>query len=319
MRLQGIPALSAFLLLTGALLQAQQPVTAQDFSSHSISGASDFRTGPGSNESASEIAVTHAIENQNNQIKAALAVLANVLEQYRKSGDHVGEASTLCAMANSYNALGQQQKAIEQFQLALAIFRQTSGHVEDEARTLSHIGDVYRGWGFPEQAVHYYRDALAIYAHIEDSVGKAVALNNVGVAYLALRDKKKSIEYLNQALASYRLLGDRRAVALTLNNLGMVYNTLANDSQKALDYFQQSMTELQLVDDRDSQGVVLDNIGALCTKLGQKEMAEVSFDRAFQLFRRSGDTEGQARVRKHLRMLNESAVVASKALNPAAD
>lgn len=320
MRPRSTPALFAFLFVTGALLQAQQPGAAlKSPSQTTIPGASNLQTEPEENESAPEPSVTTAIPTPNSQIKAALAVLTNVLDQYRRSGDRIGEAGTLSAIANSYNALGQQQRAIEQFQLALAIFRESNGHVEDEARTLSHIGDVYREWGFPEQSVRFYRDSLAIYAHINDTVGKSVALNNLGVAYLSLRDKKKSVDYLNRALASYRASGDRHAVALTLNNLGMAYNMLANDSQRALDYFQQSMTELQLIDDRDSQGIVLDNIGALCIKLGQKEMAEVSFDRALQLFRRTGDTEGQARVQKHLRMLNESATVASKPPNPSAD
>lgn len=312
MRPQSTPALFAFVLAAGALLQAQQPGAALKSPTQTIPGATNIQIEPGENESSPEPSVTQAIPSPNSQIKDALAVLTNVLEQYRRSGDRIGEAGTLCAVANSYNALGQQQKAIEQFQLALTIFKQASGHAEDEARTLSHIGDVYREWGFPELSIRFYRDALAIYAHINDTTGKSVALNNLGVAYLSVRDKKKSVEYLNLALASYRASGDRRAIALTLNNLGMAFNMLANDSQKALDYFQQSMTELQLIDDRDSQGVVLDNIGALCIKLGQKEMAELSFDRALQLFRRTRDTEGQARVQKHLRMLNESATIASK-------
>lgn len=317
-RLRSVTALFAFVLVTGAALRAQEPAAPQnsDSPTTSTAAASNALTGAGEGDSSTGSTVMQEPPSARSQIEAALAVLLNVLEKYRKTGDRIGEADTLCAIANSYNAIGQQQRAVEQFQLALAIFRQSSRHVVDQARTLSHIGDVYRGWGFPEQAIHFYRDALAVYAHSDDKVGRTVALNNIGVAYLSLRDKKKSLEYLNQALASYRTQGDRRAVGLTLNNLGMVYNMLANDSQKALDYFQESMTELQLIDDRDSEGVVLDNIGGVCTKLGHKDMAELSFDRALRLFLRVGDADGQARVQRHLRSLGESAVVASKPVNP---
>ncbi len=51
-------------------------------------------------------------------------------------GNREAEAETLCALANSYNALHQQQKAVEDYQLALAIWREL-GNKDGEATTLA--------------------------------------------------------------------------------------------------------------------------------------------------------------------------------------
>ena len=65
----------------------------------------------------------------------------------------------------AYNALHQQQRAVETFQSALDIWREL-GDKNGEGTTLAHIGDVYREWGFPDQAIRFYRDALkSIRAH----------------------------------------------------------------------------------------------------------------------------------------------------------
>lgn len=252
------------------------------------------------------------------QLQPVLAVLTNVLDQHRRSGNREAEAATLCAIGNSYNALGQQQRAVETFQLALTIYRETANK-KGEANALSHIGDVYRGWGFPEQAIHFYRDALQLYGSVGNSQEKAIALNNLGVAYLSLRNKKKSLEYLNQALDAYRAMDDRRAEALALNNIGMAYNSVFNDPQRAFDYFQQAMTKLQLINDRGNQAIVLDNEGAACVKLGKKDMAAISFDRALVLFRETGDARGEARVVKHLNALGEPGPLASAQAGPGAN
>ena len=311
MRLWSIPTLFAVAAVTGALLPAQHPPARSESAINAgLSAEADAPAKTARNESTAEPLAAPLTPSANGRIRADLEVLTTVLDRYRKSGNRMGEAGTLCALANSYDAMNQQQKAIEHLQLALAIFREKATR-QDEARTLSRIGDVYRAWGFPDQAARFYRDSLVVFSQTDDSQGRAVAFNNLGVAYLALGNKKKSIEYLDQALSFYRARNDHRAVALTLNNLGMVSSSLENDAQKALSYFQRAMTELQLTDDRDSEGTVLDNIGAVCVKLGRRDMAEVSFDRALELFRRTGDTQGELRVRRHLRKLGDSGTLAS--------
>lgn len=229
-----------------------------------------------------------------------LEVLENVLDQYRKSGNRDGQASTLCALGNSYNAAGQQQRAIEQFQLALAIYRQM-GDSKGEAGALTRMGDVYRGWGFADMAVRFYRDALRSYETIDDKPGTAVALNNLGVAYLELSDKKKSLEYLNRALAAYREMGDDHAQALAFINLGAMEFFLGNDHEKALGLYQEAITKLERLNDRDSEANAFEMMGRLWASLHKPELAESNLQRALALYRDVRDTRGEASVLKKMK------------------
>jgi tetratricopeptide (TPR) repeat protein len=243
------------------------------------------------------------------RIQDALDALNNVLRRDRESGDRVAEANVLGAIANSENALHQQQKALESLQAELGIWRDL-GNQEGRALTLAHMGDVYRGWGFPEQANHFYRDALAIYPP-EDKRGHAATLNNLGLTYFSLRNKKKCLEKLNEALASYRALGDRHGEALALSNLGSTYNFLVNDPQKALEMFQEAVTKLELVEDRSSEANALDNMGVVWLNLRKPEMASLSFQHAITLFRAVGDAQGEAAVRRHMEALDQPGTIAS--------
>jgi len=242
-------------------------------------------------------------------LQDALSSLESLLSQTRKTGDRKAEANVLGAIAISCNALHQQQKAIEQFQAARAIWHQI-GDAEHEATTVAHIGDVYRGWGFPEQANRYYRDALVIYPS-SDKAGRGATLNNVSLTYFSLGNKKKCIESLDQALAIFRELQDRRGEALALANLGAAYVYLVNDSMKAVGIFQDALTKLELLNDRESQANVLDEMGVAWHNLGKSEMAGLSFLHALELYHSAGDTQGEAAVRKHMKTLGEQQTQAS--------
>jgi tetratricopeptide (TPR) repeat protein len=242
-------------------------------------------------------------------LQDALSSLESLLTQTRKTGDRKAEANILGAIAISCNALHQQQRAIEQFQAARAIWHQI-GDAEHEATTVAHIGDVYRGWGFPEQANRYYRDALVIYPP-SDKAGRGATLNNVSLTWFSLNNKKKCIESLDEALAIFRELQDRRGEALALANLGAAYVYLVNDPMKAVGVFQEALTKLELLDDRESEAGVLDKMGVAWHNLGKSEMAGLSFQHALELYHSAGDSQGETAVRKHMRTLGEQQTQAS--------
>jgi len=243
-------------------------------------------------------------------IQDALSSLQTILEQTRKAGDRKAEASTLSAIANSYNSLRQQQKAIEQFQAARTIWHEL-GDQEHEATTVAHIGDVYRDWGFPEQANRYYRDALGLYP-ATDKAGRGATLNNVSLTYFSLNNRRKCFESLAQALDIFQELNDRHGEALALANLGAAYIYLANDPQKAVTALQQAITRLDLLNDRASEAGALDQMGVAWHMLGKSEMAGLSFQHALGLFHEVGRADGETMVRKHMRTLGEQQTQASK-------
>jgi len=247
--------------------------------------------------------------NPPNSIQAALTALETLLAKTRQAGDRRAEANLLDAIATSYNALGQRQKAVEQYQAARVLWH-GSGDNQHEATTVAHIGDVYRNWGFPEQANRYYRDALTIYPPADKS-GRGATLNNLSLTYFSLNNRKKCLESLNEALGIFRDLRDRRGEALALVNLGAAYTFLAHDPLKAIGFLQQGITRLELLDDRDSEAGALDKMGVAWHLIGKSEMAGLSFQHALMLFHAAGDASGEAAVRKHMLALSENQPQAS--------
>lgn len=236
-------------------------------------------------------------------LRDALATLETLLERTRATKDRRAEANLLGAIANSYNALQQQQRAIEQFQAARTIWHEM-GDSEHEATTVAHIGDVYRDWGFPEQANRFYRDALTLYPPT-DKAGRGATLNNLSLTYFSLNNRKKCLESLNESLEIFRELQDRRGEALALANLGAAYVYLVNDPMKALDFLQQAVTKLEILNDRKSEAGAFDQMGTAWHNLGKSEMAGLSFQHSLELFHSVEDAHGEAMVRKHMRILGE--------------
>jgi tetratricopeptide (TPR) repeat protein len=315
MQRRSLSALSLFCIgqffLTGTMLVAQayvapEPAQPRDISTDSVAPANSADASGDASDFDLPMRPS-ALEN-GAATQASLDTLNSLLQHDRQSGYRQAEANILAAMSVSHAALHQPERAIKDLQDALVIWREL-GNIQGQALTTAHIGDLYRRWGFPETANRFYRDALNLYPR-KDSGERATTLNNLGLGYFALRDKKKCFDNLNEALASYRALGDRRGEARTLVNLGAGYNFLANDPEKALGVFQEAITELQLLDDRSAEANALDNLGVVWIKLHKPEMASLSFQRAIALYQKSGDTKGEAAVRKHMKVLGEPGNVA---------
>ena len=239
------------------------------------------------------------------QLQASIKSLAELRERYRAAGNRTAEAHAIGAIASSYNAMHQDQKAIETYQSALGIWREL-GNKTGEGTTLAHIGDVYREWGFPEQAIRFYRDALKAYPSTSDRPLIASVRNNLGLAYFSVHDKKNCLTNLEQALADYRARHDLHGEAVTLVNLGSTYGFLANDPHKAVNYFQEALTKLEVLNDRSTEAGALELLGGVWIKLQKPDIAANTFKRSLFLFSRLGNAQGEASVRKQLRIMGES-------------
>lgn len=302
-QLAGAALFIAGTLMAGALMHAQQSGLASGEAERNAPRTAESESGTTSFSAPS--AATNASEpspssSAPRRLHPELEVLTNVLDQHRRSGNRDAQASTLCALGNSYNAAGQQQRAIEQFQLALTIYREI-GDTKGEANALTLVGDVYRGWGFSEMAVHFYHEALQKYETTDDKPGTAVALNNLGVAYLEVGNKKKSLEYLNRALGVYHEVGNDHAEALALINLGAAEFFLGRDAEKALGMFQHAVTKLESLHDRDNEADAFKLMGVVWAGLHRQALAESNLQRALAIYREVHDAKGEAAVLKNLK------------------
>ena len=320
MRRQSLPALPLFfalasLFVTPCMLHAQPSGGATGEPSDAVGSSAALNSSP-SNPAPTSVsdrslgATGASATTTAMSIKFSLEALNGVLERCRQAGDRPSEAHALGAIASSYSALHQQQKAVEMFQAELNLWR-ALGDKKNEATTLAHLGDVYREWGFPDQAIHFYREALKTDTDPNSSVEQAAIFNNMGLAYFALRDKKKTLEYLNESLAIYRTSQNSLGQARTLTNIASIYGFLINDPHKAIDYFQDAVTRLELLNDRSTEADALELMGGVWVKLQKRDMAVESFHRALFLFERTGNAQGEASVRKQLSAIGDTDSIAS--------
>jgi CHAT domain-containing protein len=79
----------------------------------------------------------------------------------RAIGDHQGEGKVLCNIGNRYASVGEKQKALESYNRALPIIRQTGDRLA-EAQVLSDLASLYDSLGKPQQALELYQKAITI-------------------------------------------------------------------------------------------------------------------------------------------------------------
>ncbi|WP_149989275.1 CHAT domain-containing protein, partial [Microcystis aeruginosa] len=202
------------------------------------------------------------------------------------------EANSLNNLGDTYNSLGQYQKAIEYLRQSLVIAREI-GDRQWETNSLGNLGNAYQSLGQYQKAIGYYQQSLAIARELGDRRGEAYSLGNLGAAYLSLGQYQKVIEYLQQTLAIAREIGDRSGEANSLNNLGDTYNSLGQ-YQKAIEYLRQSLVIAREIGDRQWETNSLGNLGNAYQSLGQYQKAIGYYQQSLAIARELGDRRGEA-------------------------
>ncbi len=211
---------------------------------------------------------------------------------FRRLKLEVSEASTLQNIGGTYSDSGERQKALEYYDEALQI-RRKIGDRNGEGETLNSIGVAYEGLGQPQKALEYYNQALPIRRKVGDRRGEALTLNNIGLVYSHLPQRQTAMEYYNQALTIRRQFGDRAGEATTLNDIGMAYSGL-RQKQTALEYLDEALLIRREVGDSKGEALTLRNIGSVYSSLGQRQKALEYYDEALQIRRKVGDRRGEA-------------------------
>jgi len=235
---------------------------------------------------------------------AAAAVLAGIDHDYlrrwghyrlaagmleRLSGrlsDPYWEMTTANALGSSYETMGQTEQAVEQYQQALAIARQTHNR-SWEGTALGNLGNSYRDMGRTERAVEHYQQALAIFRETGDRGGESVLLGNLGILYQGLGDTERAVEHFRQVLAIFRETGDRANEGAALGNLGAIYRSLGQ-TERAVEHTQQALAIAREIGDRHKEGVRLGSLGAIYRDMGQTERAVEHYQQALAITRETG-------------------------------
>jgi tetratricopeptide (TPR) repeat protein len=150
------------------------------------------------------------------------AKLKEAMKSFEAAGDKAGMARTAEVLGNFSRDLGNLTGAIEAYQGALKIYRE-SRQTAAEARVLGAIGATYEDWGDFPGAIYYYKQALRGGLGPQERVKVEVGLGDI---YLRLGDEDESARHLRSAMqAAQGAKGDK--------DMGTIFIAIGEAFQRA--------------------------------------------------------------------------------------
>ncbi len=231
---------------------------------------------------------------------------------YRETGSKQDEA--ICYHQAGYLSflIGESQKAIEYYNLALPL-RRAAEDKSGEAITLHNIGFVYSSLGETQKALEYYNLALPLRRVADDKSGEAITLDEIAFVYRSLGENQKAIEYYNLALPLRRVADDKSGEAVTLVNIGAVHNSLG-DKQKALEFYELGASAWREAANRPAEAGALEWVGSLAASLNRQETALEAYAKALAIRREEGNPKQEGWILHEMGSLQASIGENQKAL-----
>ncbi|NEQ31464.1 MAG: tetratricopeptide repeat protein, partial [Leptolyngbya sp. SIO4C5] len=166
------------------------------------------------------------------------------------------EATALNNIAAVYDNQGRYQEAIDLYQEAIEIIRNTAPDRDFEATIIMNIGSVYQTQGNFDKSLEYHEQALKIFEEIESYIGIASTLSSIGVAYQDQGNYPKALDTLKQALEIVRQKELRPLEDGVLNNMSTVYLSQGNYEQAQI-YLDQALELSQELELKPSEAINL--------------------------------------------------------------
>jgi tetratricopeptide (TPR) repeat protein len=224
-------------------------------------------------------------------VRKAIEYYEQALKIARETGDRQGEGTWLGNLGNAHNDMGELKKAIEYYEQALKITREIGGR-QGEGTALGNLGNAYNSLGDAKKAIDYFEQALKIAREIGDRRAEGTDLGNIGLAYWYLGETKKAIEYNEQALKIAREINARCEEETALGNLGLTYRDLGQ-TKKAIEYHEQALKITREIGNRCKEGNTLGSLGNAYYSLGSAKKAIEYHEQALKIAREIGDKLGE--------------------------
>src|SRR6201991_198742 len=148
------------------------------------------------------------------------AVSAGVCRMIATALDNLGE---------TYNSLGEPDRALVEFNKAL-IVRDALAQPLGQGATRFHIGYSHYLREDSGRALEFYNSALAYQQTAGDQKGIALTYAYMGMAHTALHQPDKALDLYKKALPILEKSEDKRAQAITLDKIGSVLAVLKNSA-----------------------------------------------------------------------------------------
>lgn len=182
----------------------------------------------------SNLAGTHV---QLGAYSAAIDCYTEAIALFEGTNDHKQLAQTLESASLVYLRVGDQQRAVDGLQRALAL-----QHDDEAGRltTLNSLALLYDEIGDYEQALFHFEQGLRYLRVVDDRPNQANCLQNIANTYAHLGRHTDSLLYFEQALTIYRAYDAQPQIATTLHNMGHAY-MVQLDYSRALSYLYRAL------------------------------------------------------------------------------
>jgi CHAT domain-containing protein len=192
-----------------------------------------------------------------------------------------------------YDTWAQPNQALEQYNLALTLYRQTNADTRTfQATALDNLGLLYAGLDDPQTALDKFLEALKLRIELKTPGTEAATRSNIGYAQILLGNLPEAFEQLHQALSLSRRT-DERFEAYTLMRLGMAHFN-GEDPAKALELYGQALEVQMRIGDIRGQAITLNKIADLYVSILQFSNARRYYRRAQSRAKEMGDSLGEA-------------------------
>ena len=245
------------------------------------------------------------------RFEEALLEAERGLELFEKLDDSRGRAKAQAAIGAAQARLGKLDDARAALQKALDLFVETSDRA-GEAAVRKSLGTTHARLGAFEDAISNYSRAGDLFRDLEDRRGESEILGNLGsLRYLRAEYEDAAVSF-SEARRLFHELGVARNEAKCVNNLGMAYLALG-DYARARPTHERALDLYSDVGDEAGRANALSNLGIALHALGVDgdpayegepvspssllEEALQSHDRAFDIYRQTGDQVGAGRTR----------------------
>jgi tetratricopeptide (TPR) repeat protein len=210
----------------------------------------------------------------------------------KKMNRHKAAARHLVALGDSYAALSEIPQAMDCYQQALDITRNTRDR-RGEAEALSGFGMAHYLSGSLGRARELHRDSMTLYSEANDPRGEASALGNLAYVHYATGELKRAGDLFEKQLKLAQQIGDRRNESVALGGLGVLQYSMG-DGRQAAQLLNQQLTISREIGDRRSEAAALTHLGYACSILKYAGQATAYQEQALTIAREIGDRRSEA-------------------------
>jgi len=157
------------------------------------------------------------------------------------------ELDDLVNQADAQNVIGQANftrgfynDALQAWEHALELYTNLN-YRNEKGLVLVNIGIIYKNWGEYEKALEYYQENLNLQEEIDNTFGRAIALNNIANIHFYMgMDMDRALQNYQRSLELFKEMENMQYIAETYNNIGLVYRE-KKDMGEALNNYNRAL------------------------------------------------------------------------------